>query len=137
MGALTEYSAYLETVPQDDLELSLRIEEGARLESVEELRRSGFTFTEISELVIPPRTLKHRKAKHQRLTREETERMLRVVRVKAFADRVFGDSEKAMRWLRIPDDRLRDKAPLSLLKTEAGGSVVQTLLWQMDANMYA
>ena len=136
MGALVEYTAYLDAVPRNEYELSMQTVLGAKLDTIEELRKAGLTFTEVAELVIPPRPLNHRKARSQRLTMEETERLFRVVRVLAFADRVFGSHEKALRWLRIPDDRLQDASPLSLLKTEAGGKVVEGMLWAIDENIY-
>ena len=136
MGALLEYSAYLDSVPESDVELTRQVEQGAKLEGLEELKRNGLTFSEIAEVIIPPRTLKHRKAKSQRLSMEETERLLRVVRILAFADTVFGNHEKALRWLRIPDERLGNAAPLSLLRSEIGGTVVDGMLWQIHDNLY-
>lgn len=136
MSALLDYSAFLDSVPQNDFELSRQVEQGAKLESLEELKRRGLTFSEIAEVVIPPRTFKHRKAREQRLSMEETERLLRVVRVLAFADTVFGNHDKALRWLRIPDDRLQNASPLSLLRSEIGGTVVDGMLWQIHDNLY-
>jgi len=88
-------------------------------------------------LVIPPRTLKHRVARGERLSTEETERLLRVVRILAFADRVFGDREKALGWLRDPDPRLEDRSGLSLLRTEAGGKLVESMLWGVAEGVYS
>jgi putative toxin-antitoxin system antitoxin component (TIGR02293 family) len=84
-------------------------EEDLPIDSVTQLRSLGISFTEVAEIVIPPRTLKHRMARSQRLSTKESERLLRVVRILAFADRVFGDHEKALGWLRIPDPRLGDR----------------------------
>jgi hypothetical protein len=66
----------------------------------------GLTFSEVSEIVISPRTLKHRKARRELLSVEETGRMLRVARVLSLADQVFGNHEKALTWLRQVDERL-------------------------------
>ncbi len=78
-------------------------EEGLSTETVAQLRSLGLSFTEVAELVIPPRTLKHRIARAERLSTEETERLLRVVRIVAFVrSRAFGDHEKALGWLRDP-----------------------------------
>ncbi len=106
-------------------------EEGLPTETVAQLRSLGLSFTEVAELVIPPRTMKHRVARGERLSTEETERLLRMVRILAFADRVFGDHEKALGWLRDPDPRLDDRNCLSLLRTEAGGKLVENMLGQV------
>jgi putative toxin-antitoxin system antitoxin component (TIGR02293 family) len=111
-------------------------EEGLPTETVAQLRALGLSFTEVAEIVIPPRTLKHRIARGGRLSTEETERLLRVVRVIAFADRVFGDRERALKWLRDPDPRWSDRSGLAMLRTEAGGRVVENTLWQIDEGMF-
>ena len=136
MGALVEYAGYLDSVPRDDFELAKHVQEGVRTDALEELRRSGITLTELGEIVIPSRTLKHRRSKGQRLSLEESERLLRVVRVMAFADRVFGSHEKALTWLRSEEDRLQQGTPLSALRTEAGGRVVEGMLWGISENIY-
>jgi len=112
-------------------------EEGLPTDSVTQLRSLGISFTEVAEIVIPPRTLKHRIARGQRLSTEESERLLRVVRILALADRVFGGHKKALGWLRIPDPRLGDRNCLSLLRTEAGGKLVESQLWQIDDGIYS
>jgi putative toxin-antitoxin system antitoxin component (TIGR02293 family) len=112
-------------------------EEGLPTESVAQLRTLGISFTEVAEIVIPPRTLKHRIARGQRLSTEESERLLRVVRILALADRVFGDREKALGWLRLPDPRQDDRSCLSLLRTEAGGKTVENMLGQIDQGYFS
>jgi putative toxin-antitoxin system antitoxin component (TIGR02293 family) len=112
-------------------------EEGLPTDSVAQLRSLGLSFTEVAEIVIPPRTLKHRIARGERLSTEETERLMRVVRVLAFADRVFGDHQKAMRFLRTPDPDYQNRSALSLLRTELGGREVEAMLWRIDDGIYS
>lgn len=68
---------------------------------------------------------------------EETDRMLRVARIVALAEQVFGGREKALIWLRSKDDRINDRTPLSMLHTESGGRLVENMLWQIDEGVYA
>ena len=91
----------------------------------------------MSEIVISPRTLKHRKARGENLSNEETERAVRVARMLAQAEQVFGSHDKALLWLRTADERLNNRTPLSMLPTEAGGRVVESMLWQIDDGIYA
>lgn len=95
-----------------------------------------FSAVEIEELVIPKRTLARRKAKREPLTAEETDKALRLARISAEADRVFGDPSKADRWLRRPNPVFHGKTPLELLKTEIGGNMVETLLHQIDHGIF-
>ena len=92
---------------------------------IRDRREWGLTFTEVGVLVIPPRTLKHRKAKGERLTTEETERFLRVIRVLEWGERVFGDRDKLFRWLRSADELMDNRTSMSLLATESGAKRVE------------
>jgi len=67
-----------------DFRLFEMVEEGLPTESVEVLRREGFTFSEVHDLVLPARTLKHRLVKHQSLSIDETDRTVRVAKVLAW-----------------------------------------------------
>jgi uncharacterized protein (DUF2384 family) len=75
----------------DDYARVQAIERGLPPESPDVLRDKGLTFTEISELVIPPRTLKRRQERGENLSLEETERLLRVDRMLTRADETFGE----------------------------------------------
>jgi putative toxin-antitoxin system antitoxin component (TIGR02293 family) len=112
-------------------------EEGLPTDAVAQLRSLGISFTEVAEVVIPPRTLKHRVARGERLSTEESERLLRVFRTVAHADRVFGDHQKALGWLRDLDPRLDDRNCLSLLRTEAGGRLVENMLGQIEHGYFS
>ncbi|MFN0193253.1 MAG: antitoxin Xre/MbcA/ParS toxin-binding domain-containing protein [Aestuariivirga sp.] len=95
-----------------------------------------FAVEEIEALVIARRTLARRKARHEKLSMEETGRAMRLARVTAEADRVFANSKKADHWLRTPNARLAGQSPLSVLKTEAGAFVVEEMLGQIEHGIY-
>src|SRR5882762_2847148 len=65
-----------------------------------DLARHGYSEEEIFALVVPKRTLARRRAAGEPLTIEETDKALRLARIAAQAERVFGDAGKAHRWLR-------------------------------------
>lgn len=120
-----------------DLELATLTERGLPLTAIERLRKRGLTFTEISEVVISPRTLKHRKSRKESLSNVETERVVRVARVVELAEQVFGSREKALLWLRSSDDRLNNRTPMQMLINEPGGRLVENMLWQIDEGVYS
>jgi putative toxin-antitoxin system antitoxin component (TIGR02293 family) len=122
--------------PLSKLEMAEKIENGLSLDQIQRLRDAGLTFTEVSELVISPRTLKHRKSRGETLSAEEAERALRVSRLLSRAEDVFGEVEPALIWLRAPSDKLNGRTPLSMLRTEPGGSLVDEMLWQIEEGMY-
>ena len=119
-----------------EFEMAMIVERGLPLRSVEVLRDEGLTFTEVHGLVLPARTLKHRKENKQPLSPEEADRALRIVRIIALAERIFGQREKALRWLRRPNKRLEQRAPLAMLRSEAGGDLVRQMLYQIDEGIY-
>ena len=127
---------YVNISPISEFDLAETLEKGLPLDSVSRLKEKGLAFSEMAEVVISPRTLKHRKARRERLSPEETDRVVRVARIIALAEHVFGDHEKALLWLRSPDDRMRNRTPLSMLHTESGGRLVESMLWQIDEGVY-
>ena len=123
--------------PASDFDLAQIVEQGLPTGRLSLLRDHGLTFTEVSEIVVSPRTLKHRKARGERLSDEETDRMVRVARMIALANSVFGSPRKALKWLRTESDRMGGRRPLSMLRTDAGGRLVEGRLWQIDEGMFA
>jgi putative toxin-antitoxin system antitoxin component (TIGR02293 family) len=122
--------------PRSDFDLARITEEGISTDSLSALKDRGLTFSEISEIIISPRTLKHRKARREPLSHEETDRVVRVARVLSLAEDVFASREKALQWLRMPDERLENRTPLKMLTTESGGRLVENMLWQIDEGIY-
>src|ERR1700677_1599177 len=86
--------------------------------------------------IIPRRTLQHRRSRRQKLTVEESDRVLRAIRVLSLAESVYGSRQRALAWLRKPHGRLDGRAPLSLLKTDTGSRIVEELLIQIDEGMF-
>jgi putative toxin-antitoxin system antitoxin component (TIGR02293 family) len=136
MASHTSITALLGVAPASGIDLAEIVEKGLPLEHVQRLREAGLTFTEVSDLVIAPRTLKHRRSRGEALSPEETDRALRVARSVSLAETIFGNREKALLWLRGSDDRLNGRSPLSMLRTESGGRLVEEMLWQIDEGVY-
>jgi putative toxin-antitoxin system antitoxin component (TIGR02293 family) len=96
------------------------------------VKRFGFTDREIEQFVIPARTERHRRAKRERLTVEESDRLVRLTRLQALAEDVFGEADKANRWLREKLAILDGKRPLDLGETDSGARVVEQILAKID-----
>jgi putative toxin-antitoxin system antitoxin component (TIGR02293 family) len=119
-----------------ELQVAEMVERGLPTQSVDFLRSEGLTFSEVHQIVLPARTLKHRKDKKQALSVEESDRTLRLARVITLADQVFANHEKALRWLRSENQRLDGRTPLELLRSEVGGDLVRQMLYQIDEGIY-
>src|SRR5216683_2763198 len=92
MATAQQLNAYFE----DWLGASARSEQ----EIIPRLIQRGLSRDEVFQIIINPRTLKHRRSKRQPLSKEESERVVRAVRIMALAQAVLGDHDTALRWLR-------------------------------------
>lgn len=104
---------------------------------LDELGRHGFSREELFHLVAPRRTLARRQEAGGKLSAEESDRALRLARITGMAERIFGEDEKAHRWMRKPSPMLSGKAPLALLKSETGAHLVEQALHRIDYGMFA
>jgi len=120
-----------------ETELARLVEHGLPASSVERLMSLGFQRREVFRFVIPQRTLTHRKQRHQALTGDESDKAVRLARVHALAARVFGNEDKAWRWLRKQKRAFVGKAPIDLLGTESGARAVEEELHRIDEGMFA
>jgi putative toxin-antitoxin system antitoxin component (TIGR02293 family) len=122
---------------RSDQDLVTMVEDGLATEALEGLRRSGLTDDEIYLLIVPRRTLTHRRARREALSSEESDRAVRLARIAALGEHVFGASERAWRWLRAAKRQFDGRTPLQLTATEAGARLVEELLYRIDEGMAA
>ena len=79
----------------------------------------------------------HRRARRDGLSRDESDRAVRLARIVALGEQVFGDRRRAWHWLRAAKRQLKDRSPLQLTATEAGARLVEELLYRIDEGMDA
>jgi putative toxin-antitoxin system antitoxin component (TIGR02293 family) len=101
------------------------------------LEASGLELKDIYDVVIPARTLKHRRSGKQNLSRDESDKLARVIRLYDRAVQVFGDPAKARHWLSAPKHRYEEKTPLQMMRTDVGGRMVDEMLGQIEHGMFA
>ena len=98
---------------------------------------SGIELKDVYEIVIPARTLKHRRSRKEPLSRDESDKLARLMRVFNQTVTVFGDRQKARNWLYKAKKRFDDQTPLRMLRTELGARMVEEMLGQIDGGMFA
>jgi putative toxin-antitoxin system antitoxin component (TIGR02293 family) len=109
-------------------ELALAVRCRLPLMTLKGLALAGLSEQEIERFVIPQRTRRHRAARNQPLTIEESDRAVRVLRTQTLAEDTFGSTEKANAWLRRPLAELDSETPLDTAGTEAGARLIETIL---------
>ena len=111
-----------------DADLAAAVVAGIPLGALAAMRKAGFSEREIERFVIPSRTRRHHEARKEKLTLDESDRLVRLARIQALAEDVFEDPQKGNRWLREELGILGGKAPLELARTEAGARIVEQIL---------
>jgi putative toxin-antitoxin system antitoxin component (TIGR02293 family) len=97
---------------------------------------SGLALKDLLEVVIPARTLKHRRQRKQPLSLDESDRLARVARIYELAVKVYGDRDDGRKWLSGKKQRFDGKTALSMLRTEVGEHAVREFLIQIDEGMF-
>jgi putative toxin-antitoxin system antitoxin component (TIGR02293 family) len=68
----------------------------------------------------------------------ESEKLLRLARIYAFAKEVFdGNAEKTVEWLRRPNRALGAQKPISLLDSDLGAQQVEDTLGRLQEGVYS
>ena len=115
-----------------------QVEAGLPLAVLEEFAAySGFSMKELLEVVIPLRTLKHRRQRQEPLNFDESDRLARVARLWEMGKRVFGNPDKARRWLTKPKIRFEERTPLAMMRSGAGAHGVEEMLGQIEEGYFA
>jgi len=103
---------------------------------IQRLLGMGLNRDEVHAVIIPARTLQHRRSRKERLSLEESDRVIRALRVLSAAETVYESRDRALTWLRRAHPRLDDRTPISLLNTDTGARIVEELLGQIDEGYF-
>lgn len=122
---------------RSDRDLASLVEKQLPASAVQSLVRSGLLDAEVYSLIVPRRTLAHRIASRQLLSRDESDKAVRVARVTAMAEQVFGEPDRAWRWLRKTKRQFGGRTAMEMLATETGSRLVEELIVQIDDGIAA
>jgi putative toxin-antitoxin system antitoxin component (TIGR02293 family) len=121
----------------NELGVVQKIHERLPTNVVEKFLGEGIAWIELEKVLIPRRTFTHRIKNNERLSVEESDRAVRIARILAQAESVFGNKDKAMNWLRSRMKKFADLAPMQLMDTDAGSRLVEEALIQIDEGFFA
>src|SRR5438093_13223067 len=96
---------------RSDQDLVRLVEERLATGAIERLLQSGLTDDEIYSLIVPRRTLTHRRARREPLSREESDRAVRLARIAALGEQVFGGSGRPWHWRRASRRQFNGRSP--------------------------
>ena len=130
-------AALTRSLDEGDLDRVGAVRDGLPVAVVDELVATGrLTTAELDRLALARKTLAHRRAVGH-LSADQSDRLLRLLRIIREAEDTFGDPEKARLWLRRPTAALAGNAPLELLDTDVGVRRVETLLGRIGHGIAA
>jgi putative toxin-antitoxin system antitoxin component (TIGR02293 family) len=121
-----------------DLDVARRVAEGLPTSVLSSAVKGGvLTRDEVTKLIVPRRTLAHRKRRREDLSPEESDRLARVLHLDNIALRTFdGDADKARTWLRVPNRALSGEIPIELVVTTTGARLVEDALLRIEHGVY-
>jgi putative toxin-antitoxin system antitoxin component (TIGR02293 family) len=96
---------------------------------MEEYRISRDVFCDI--LQLSSRNFLRRR-EQKRLSQDESDRLYRLARVLAHANRVFEDPDVSADWIQTPNAALGKQQPLTLLDTDIGVQQVDQVLGRIE-----
>lgn len=99
----------------------------------------GISQKDLSGIIdIPVPTLQRRKKAKQRLTTAESDRVVRIAKIRQQTiDMMHGDSQAARRWLISPKQVLGGESPLERASTEAGAAEVEQLIGRVRHGVFS
>jgi len=123
---------------ETEFDLVRLVRSGLPLAAIDTVIAHGvLSRSEVEQLIIPRRTLQHRKQRGEPLTTDESDKLARVVRVAALAEDTFQSDDKAHGWLRDPNRALGGERPIDLLETEGGARLVEQILGRIAHGVFS
>jgi putative toxin-antitoxin system antitoxin component (TIGR02293 family) len=120
-----------------DLDIACLIRDGLPVDVIDRLIGDRtVTPDEVRRIIMAPKAIVVRRRKGG-LTPEQSERVIRAVRIIAEALETFGSRDKALTWMRRACAVLGGKAPIDLLDTEEGAGLVESLLGRIAHGLAA
>lgn len=125
------------TLPKEvnsEVEMLDVLNAGLPVETLKAIEEQGIIDDAELKAFIAPRTLARRKDK---LSAEESDLIARLARIHDFAVEVFGDHQKARKWLRTPNRAMKGRRPLELLRTDYGARIVESILGRIAHGIFS
>ena len=132
----TRMSRMLDIRLENALDVARLNREGVAPELFDVLLDRGLTRREL-DWIVPMRTLSHRRRNGEPLKANETGSFLRAVKIQAMAETVMGTRRNALSWLRKNRRALGGNSAMELMRTEAGGQLVEEHLIRLDEGYFA
>ena len=134
-------SAVFERAVATELDLAREVEIGFPSASLNfvlrDLGEAAISQQAVYAVVGTARTLQRKRRDATRLSRDESDRLARMVRLISRAEHALGSREKALRWVMKSNRALAGEVPLTLLASDAGALAVERVLGRIEHGVLA
>lgn len=128
----------LEVSPKKKPSAVQLIQGGLKVAEFDRLQQQlGVSSERLSELLRLGKSTLHRRRQTGRLTKDESDKVVRFQRLFEQAVSVLSDPEEARDWLKAEAYGLNGVTPLDHADTEAGAREVESLLWRLEHGVYS
>lgn len=130
---------FTEAELNDHAKMALLVTRGINVQTLFHLGEVlGLSGQGIAELLnMSKSTLDRRKTRNELLKQEESERVLRFLRLYSRALAVFKTKEAAVQWFSTELRALGDKTPMEFAKTEPGARLVEDILGRILEGVFS
>lgn len=124
--------------PKGSVALIQGIRKGLPFKEVEKLQRSfGVSLDDLGAILGIARATLHRRKVDGRLDPQESDRVIRFVRLFDRASNVLETADNARAWFFAPQRGLGGETPVRFAQTELGAHEVEDLLERIDRTVYS
>lgn len=137
---MTSIAQRLSLPLEDDLELAKRVEIGIPAQAIRLLMEAlgVASIARTAALVqMSAKTAERRVRAKAKLAPDESERVLRLIRLLTHAEAVFESHENARQWMNKPLALFGGKTPLEMSATEPGARAVEQALGRIEHGVFA
>lgn len=137
---MTTIARHLSLPLDNDLELAKRVESGIPATATRLLMEAlnlGSIARTAALLQMSAKTAERRVRAKSRLSPEESERTVRLIRIVNRAECVLENEENARQWMARPLAVLGGKSPLEMSRTEPGARAVEQALGRLEHGVFA
>ncbi len=123
----------------DDIALAERIESGVPSAMIDEMRKVLHlpSISIVAALIgMNARTAERRVGSRARLAPDESERLIRLIRIYSQAVDTFESEENARNWLVRPLAIFKGKSPYKMVVTEPGARAVEQALGRIEHGVF-
>ncbi len=112
------------------------VKNGISASVIKSLIKSSVLTKEDVSMIISPRTFERRTQHDDVLKTEEVDGIIRLLRVRAHAVRLFEDTGLADEWLRTPNPALGGECPIEMARMDIGAREVEDVLTRLEHGIH-